>query len=124
MNQWVQSSEGPVLTPPFVNVNQQLAIQQPGNAAGLTTPPGVVVKPVSNPIASPRTPGVMQPVRLTPAARQEYEEYVRSRLAIGQTGPRGIATPMGQIGPGPPSQPTIHTTITQGVRRFQYSFVN
>lgn len=109
MNQWPQPGEA--IMPPFGG--QQMPLQQPGPAAVLA--PGLAaVKQPSNPVASPRAPGVMQPIRLTPAARQEYEEYMRSRLAIGQQpGPRGVATPLGAM--GPPGQPTIHTTITQGV---------
>jgi len=74
--------------------------------------PGMVVKPPSNPVATPRAPGATQPVRLTPQARQEYEEYVRNRLNIGQSGPCSIVTSVGAL--GPPVQQTILTTITQG----------
>lgn len=108
------ASQSPDVMPPFVShlVNQPM--QMPG---------GMVVKPPPmSSVATPRAPGAMQPVRLTPQARQEYEEYVRNRLNIGQSGPCGIMTSMGSL--GPPVQSTIHTTITQGVILICFSTIS
>ena len=69
--------------------------------------PGVSIKAPSSQVTTPRPPGVMPPVRLTQAARQEYEEYMRSRLAIGPSGSRGMAPPAPMIGPPPIGHPTI-----------------
>jgi hypothetical protein len=86
------------------------------------TPAAMTVKSPGNTPGLSRAPGAVQPVRLTQAARQEYEEYVQSRLraANQQPGPRLPVAPLAAMG-GPPgtvqglSQTAVHTIITQGV---------
>jgi hypothetical protein len=111
MSQWTPSAEA---VQPFGNQIGHQVPMQPGSAMGLV--PGTTMKLSANPASSPRAPGAVQPVRLTPAARQQYEEYISNRLAISQPGPRGIAAPVGAMCPS--GQPTIHTIITPGVCYF------
>ena len=68
--------------------------QQPPTMA----PPPIINQALKSPPPAPRMPGVSQPVRLPPAARQEYEQYVQDRLR------------QQQLAPAPP-----RATLVQGV---------
>ena len=74
-------------------------------------------KPMPSAMSGARAPGSVPPVRLTPAARLEYEAYIQSRVrAMTQQGVPTAGVPMSAV--GVPAQGTLHTTIAPGVMMF------
>ena len=68
----------PSVVPPPSGPSAPSATCQSPSTIAMTTTASASNKPQT--IATPRTPGVVQPARLPPAARQEYDSYMQDRL--------------------------------------------
>jgi len=76
-------------------------------------------KPMPSAVSGPRAAGSVAPVRLPPAARLEYEQYIQSRVrAMTQQSVPTAGVPMSAV--AVPAQGTLHTTIAPGVMMFSF----